>query len=227
MTMKRVFLFMLGCLMCGAMNAQHQQLFDEFRQEVGDQAEMFAGKVEPGYPSTVYINHPYWMSDSFLQGDVRYHGMLHKDVSMRYDAYQKQLVVKTPVKGSNVCVPMDGVETFTLGGKHYERRNGEFVAILYSSPRMELMERMEVSMREKFVDNEKVQYEFKSKMGYCLLHGGQAHDVTNLKSVSKLYPDIKKELKQFAKKYYLDFKENRSLSLTTLVKHADELSGQK
>ena len=225
--MKRVFLFMLGCLMCGAMNAQHQQLFDEFRQEVGDQAEMFAGKVEPGYPSTVYINHPYWMSDGFLQGDVRYHGMLYKDVSMRYDAYQKQLVVKTPVKGSNVCVPMDGVETFTLGGRHYERRNGEFVAILYSSPRMELMERMEVSMREKFVDNEKVQYEFKSKMGYCLLHGGQAHDVTNLKSVSKLYPDIKKELKQFAKKYYLDFKENRSLSLTTLVKHADELSGQK
>lgn len=224
--MKRIFLLAIGCLICGVMKAQHQQIFDEFRQEVGDQAEMFAGKVEPGYPSTVYINHPYWLIDNFSQGDVVFRGLTYLNVSVRYDAYLKQLVVKTPVKRQNVSVPMDLVEKFTLGGIRYERRKGEFMAILYSSPRIELVQQMNVMMREKLVDNVKVQYEFKPTMKYCLYRDGQVYEVTNLKSVSKLYPHLKKELKQFAKKYHLDFKENRQLSLGTLVKYADEWVGQ-
>ena len=224
--MKRIFLLAIGCLICGVMKAQHQQIFDEFRQEVGDQAEMFAGKVEPGYPSTVYINHPYWLTDNFSQGDVVFRGLTYRNVSVRYDAYLKQLVVKTPVKRQNVSVPMDLVEKFTLGGIRYERRKGEFMAILYSSPRIELVQQMNVMMREKLVDNVKVQYEFKPTMKYCLYRDGRVYEVTNLKSVSKLYPHLKKELKQFAKKYHLDFKENRQLSLGTLVKYADEWVGQ-
>ena len=224
--MKRIFLLAIGCLICGVMKAQHQQIFDEFRQEVGDQAEMFAGKVEPGYPSTVYINHPYWLTDNFSQGDVVFRGLTYRDVSVRYDAYLKQLVVNTPVKRQNVSVPMDLVEKFTLGGIRYERRKGEFMAILYSSPRIELVQQMNVMMREKLVDNVKVQYEFKPTMKYCLYRDGQVYEVTNLKSVSKLYPHLKKELTQFAKKYHLDFKENRQLSLGTLVKYADEWVGQ-
>ena len=224
--MKRIFLLAIGCLICGVMKAQLQQIFDEFRQEVGDQAEMFAGKVEPGYPSTVYINHPYWLTDNFSQGDVVFRGLTYRNVSVRYDAYLKQLVVKTPVKRQNVSVPMDLVEKFTLGGIRYERRKGEFMAILYSSPRIELVQQMNVMMREKLVDNVKVQYEFKPTMKYCLYRDGQVYEVTNLKSVSKLYPHLKKELKQFAKKYHLDFKENRQLSLGTLVKYADEWVGQ-
>ena len=224
--MKRIFLLAIGCLICGVMKAQHQQIFDEFRQEVGDQAEMFAGKVESGYPSTVYINHPYWLTDNFSQGDVVFRGLTYRDVSVRYDAYLKQLVVNTPVKRQNVSVPMDLVEKFTLGGVRYERRKGEFMAILYSSPRIELVQQMNVMMREKLVDNVKVQYEFKPTMKYCLYRDGQVYEVTNLKSVSKLYPHLKKELKQFAKKYHLDFKENRQLSLGTLVKYADEWVGQ-
>lgn len=224
--MKRIFLLAIGCLICGVMKAQHQQIFDEFRQEVGDQAEMFAGKVESGYPSTVYINHPYWLTDNFSQGDVVFRGLTYRDVSVRYDAYLKQLVVNTPVKRQNVSVPMGLVEKFTLGGIRYERRKGEFMAILYSSPRIELVQQMNVMMREKLVDNVKVQYEFKPTMKYCLYRDGQVYEVTNLKSVSKLYPHLKKELKQFAKKYHLDFKENRQLSLGTLVKYADEWVGQ-
>lgn len=224
--MKRIFLLAIGCLMCGSVSAQHQELFDEFRQEVGDQAEMFSGKVEPGYPAVLYATFPYLVSDDFLTGDVVFNGLTYREVPLRYDVYQKQLVVRTPVKRSNVYVPMDKVEKFTLGGINYERRDGEFVAVLYSSPRMELVERVNVFMEEDIVDNVSYKIQFKRDVEYFLLCDGQAHEVAKLKSVSKLYPDIKKELKQFAKKYHLDFKENRQLSLTTLVKYVDELVGQ-
>ena len=69
--MKRTFLIVLGCLLCGIMKAQQQQrLFEEFLREAGDHAEMFQGKIEYGYPPNIYLNLPYWTFDDFVQGDV-------------------------------------------------------------------------------------------------------------------------------------------------------------
>ena len=100
--MKHIFLWMLGCLFCGVVNAQEHRRFDEFLREAGDRAEMFVGKMVTGYASTVFINHPYWLSDEFLVGEVRYKGMLYKNVLLRYDAFLNQLVVKTPEMQANV-----------------------------------------------------------------------------------------------------------------------------
>ncbi|MBQ8266642.1 MAG: hypothetical protein IJY60_02930 [Bacteroides sp.] len=222
--MKKRIIFCVLCSLLGVMaQAQHQQLFDEFRKEVGDQAEMFAGKVEPGYPPTIYTNHPYWMSSDFVSGDVMFNGRLYRSVPLRFDAFLQQLVVNTPVKRSNVIVPMEQVEKFIVDGIEYSRRNDEFVAILYSSPRMELVEKVHVTVKEGLVDNARVQYEFKRNVKYYLLRGGQMLEVGNLKSVMKLFPGLKKELKSFAKMHYLDFKVHRQSSLISTIKYADGL----
>ena len=150
--MKKTLLLIVGCLMCGKMHAQHQQLFDEYRRKAGDQAEMFVGKVEPGYPPTVYYNHPYWMFDEFFPGEVVFKGRLYRNVPVRYDAYLKCLVVNTPVKRSNVYVPMHSVEKFVLGGTEFSRRNGEIMAILFSNSRMELVEQVNIILKEEFME---------------------------------------------------------------------------
>ena len=152
--MKFFLIFAIGCLLCGSVKAQHQPLFDEYVREAGDQAELFTGKIESGYPSMIYTNHPYWLNQEFCIGEVLYKGLLYKQVSLRYDAYLQQLVVNTPVKRSHVYVPMDRVERFKLEGTEYARRNGEFMALLYSSPRMELVEQVQVSLKEELVDED-------------------------------------------------------------------------
>ena len=224
--MKRMFLLAIGCLMCIGLKAQGQQLFDEYRREAGDQAEMFVGKAEPGYPSTIYMNHPYWLFDEFSSGNVVYNGLSYKNVSLRFDAYLQQLVVNTPVKHSNVYVPMDLVEKFTLGDTEYARRNGEFMAILYSTPRMELVEQVQVTMKERLVDNAKVKREFKREVKYYLLRGGMTHEVSTLKSLIKLYPGRKKALKSYAKAQNLDYQTHRQSALIMTVKYIDELLQQ-
>ena len=224
--MKRMFLLAIGCLMCIGLKAQHQQLFDEYRLEAGDQAEIFVGKAEPGYSSTIYMNHPYWLFDEFSPGNVVYNGLSYKNVSLRFDAYLQQLVVNTPVKHSNVYVPMDRVEKFTLGDTEYARRNGEFMAILYSSPRMELVEQVQVTMKERMVDNTKVKREFKREVKYYLLRGGMTHEVSTLKSLIKLYPGRKKALKSYAKVQNLDYQTHRQSALIMTVKYIDELLQQ-
>ena len=222
--MKKRIIFCVLCSLLGVMaQAQHQQLFDEFRKEAGDHAEMFVGKMEVGYPYTVYTNHPYWLSDEFVPGDIVFDGRMYRNVPLRFDAFLQQLVVNTPVKRSNIMVPMEQVEKFVVDGIEYSRRNDEFVAILYSSPRMELVEQVHVTVKEGLIDNARVQYEFKRNVKYYLLRGGQMLEVGNLKSVMKLFPGLKKELKSFAKMHYLDFKVHRQSSLISTIKYADGL----
>lgn len=224
---KRVFILTAVCLLCGTMKAQQQQrLFEEYLKEAGDQAEMFIGKIEHGYPSTVYLKHPYWIVEDFLQGDVWYNGRLYQNVLLRYDAYLHQLVVKTPIKKSNVCVQMQLVEKFIMDDIEYSRRNGEFMAIHVSTPRLELVERMQIQTKEELVGTEKVQNEFRRKVKYYVLRDGQMHEVDKMKSVIKLFPDLKKELKLFAKMNQLNFKVHRQSSLVSMIKYADELLAQ-
>ena len=224
--MKRIVLLAVGCLLCGEARSQHQQLFDGYLREAGDQAEMFVGKAEAGYPPTIYFSHPYWLFNEFFPGDVKYNGVTYRNVPLRFDAYLQQLVVNTPVKRSNVCVPMHLVESFTLGGTEYARRNGEFMAILFDSPRMELVEWVHIMLKEEQVDKGKVMYDFKREVKYFVLRGGKTHEVDKLKKVLKLYPGIRGELRRFAKQHSLNFKEHRQSSLIQMVRYADELLSQ-
>ena len=223
--MKKRIIFCVLCSLLGVMaQAQHQQLFDEFRKEVGDQAEMFAGKVELGYPPTIYTNHPYWMSGDFVTGDIVFNGRLYRSVPLRFDAFLQQLVVNTPVKRSNIMVPMERVEKFVVDGIEYSRRYGEFMAILYSSPRMELVEQIHCYPSNQIIENNTQGFQqFNRKQNYFLIRDGVIFQVNKLKSVRKLFPEHKKVLKQFAKNYHLDFKANQQSSLITIVKYADEL----
>lgn len=224
--MKRTLILIAGCLMCGKMSAQHQGLFDEYRRKAGDQAEMFVGKVEPGYPPTLYSSHPYWLFDEFFPGDVVYNGLLYKGVPVRYDAYLKRLVVNTPVKRTPVYVPMDKVEKFTLGGTEYSWRYGEIVAVLFSSMRMELVEQVNVTLKENLMPKGQVMYDFNRDVRYYVLRGGEYYEVDKLKSVVKLFPGREKMLKRYAKENALDFKLHRQSALITIMKYADELLAQ-
>lgn len=223
---KHILLLIAVCFCCGTVKAQQQELFDEYLREAGDRAEMFIGKIERGYPTTIYVNHPYWLFEDFLTGNVTYNGKLYRNMLMRFDAYQQQLVVKTPVKQSNVCVTMHLVERFTMEGTEYARRNGEFMAILVNTPRMELVEQVNVSLKEEIMETQKVRNEFKRKVKYYVLRDGRMYEVDKMKSVVKLFPEWKKELKHFAKMYNLNFKEHRQSSLMSMVKYADELLAQ-
>ena len=85
-----------------------------------------------------------------------------------------------------------------------------------------MVEQMRVSLKEN-MNHDKLQYEFKRKATYYLLSDGRMHEISNMRSVLKLYPGFEKELKRFAKVNNLDFREARLYSLISMVKYAGEL----
>lgn len=223
----RKTLLMLSWLLGGTLYAQQSQvLFDQYCREAGDHAELFSGKVERGYSPTVYMNHPYWLFDHFIPGEVIYKGVLYKRVTLRYDAYLKQLVVNTPEKHTNVWVEMPNVESFKMGGTDYVRHNGEFVARLVHTSRMDLMEQVHCTVKEEVSGKNTSVYTFDRKVKYFLVRNGQSHEVTNLKSVQKLFPGRKRELKRYAKEKMLDFKQHRQSALIMVTKYANQLLEQ-
>lgn len=217
------FLLVVGCFLCGEVKGQAQQIFDEYLQKIGDHSELYVGKVEYGYPSTAYMEHPYWGSDDFQQGTVVFNGRLYRDVWLRFDAYLQQLVVRTPVKGAFVCVPMQQVDRFALDGMEFVRRNDKFVALLFEGNRVELVELLSVYRKERVIGVDKAQYGFKREAKYYVLSDKEMREVKNLKSVLSLYPGIKRELKAFAKAGQLNFKEHRRTSLASMIKYAEGL----
>jgi hypothetical protein len=68
-----------------------------------------------------------------------------------------------------------------------------------------------------------LKYRFDKIVKYFVLSEGRKYEVSKLRSVQKIYPNIKKELKRFSKQNRLDFKEHRKSSLASLMKYADEL----
>ncbi len=224
--MKQVLLFVVGCMMCASVKAQHQQVLDEYLREAGDFSELFVGKLEVGYSPAVFRDFPYLISDEFVKGDVMYNGLWYRNVLMRYDAYLKQLVVNTPERQMNVSVPMHAVDKFILKGTSYERRDDAIVAVLFSSPHMELIEQVDFFMYEDIMSKVSFRYSFFRSVKYFVLREGEKHEVGKLRSVLKLYPSIKKELKRFAKINRLDFSEGRKYSLVSLIKYTDELLTQ-
>lgn len=220
--LKRIFLLAIGCSLFGVVKAQHQDLFDEYLREVGDRSELFIGKMEQGYSPLTYKNHPYWLGEDFLMGEVIYKGLLYRNVLLRYDGFQKQLVVKTPVKQSDVCVPMHLVERFTIGGTSYIAPEDEFMAVLHDGSRIKLLEQMRIKMKED-TEQALVQYEFRIEMKYYVWCDGRLSEVSKMRSILKLYPGLEKELKRFAKMNKLNFREDRKASLVSILKYVDEL----
>lgn len=221
--MKYIILLIVCCSLFGEVKGQTQQLFDEYMNKVGDHSELYMGKVEYGYPSTVYMDHPYWMSDDFLEGTVVFNGLLYRNVWFRFDAYLQQLVVKTPVKGAFVCVPMQKVDGFAWGDMKFIRWNDKFVSLLFDGNRVKLVEQQQLYRKERVTDADRAQYGFRRDVKYYVLSDKGEYEVDKLKSVLKLYPEIKKELKTFANMNRLDFKEYRSSSLVSMIKYAEAL----
>lgn len=222
----RTFLLVVGCLLCVTLKAQHQSLFEEYRREAGTHAAMFMGKLENGYPLTVYKNQPYWSAfGQFAVGEVMYNGLLYTNLSLRYDAFLKQLIVSTE-QGMHVCVQMDLVESFRIEEVPFVRRSGEFVALLYGSPQVELVEVLHCLPEDVFGEDRKSRQSFAREQKYYLLKDGEKHEVAKLNSILKLFPMYKKELKRFAKQYNLDFKEHRQSSLKTMIEYADSLASK-
>ena len=226
--MKSRLLLYLIITCCIPLKAQESPVKNYF-QQAGYHAEIYNGKMEDIYNPRRYRNLPYYMSSDFVESSIVYRKNLYPSQRVRLDLFKEQLVVVPPGKQPIVLAPSN-VEKVYMYGKTFvwlslpkgsELKDGYYMQ-LFDGEKMQLFCKEKYDIR-KSLQSEYVTFHFEHEIKHYLFYNDRYRAVKNKDSFSKIFPQYKKQINQFAKDHKLDFKKDPNGSLTSLAAYCENL----
>ena len=210
----------------------------DYYSSASDFARLYVGAIEPQYPKSLWHDMPYYKGTTDMYpGRVSYHGVVYDDVQLRFDQL-KQCVVVLPPGEKVICLPeQEYIDWFEMDGHRYvhdPEDGSRFAALLcdgkatgsHEANDMRLYHSVwKVYSGDHAFEGKKFQKTLTTEELYTLVTpGGEMYHVKGASDIAKLFPEQKKQIRQFAKKNHLKFsKSRREGSLVTLVR---SLSGK-
>ena len=211
-----------ACMMVAIQDVGAQEYFSS----ASDFARLYVGAIEPQYSKSLWHDMPYYKGDTDMyKGRISYHGVVYDDVQLRFDQLKQCVVILSP-EGRVVCLPeQEFVDWFEMDGHRYVHDpedslryasllcDGESNGIrLYHSV-------WKTYGRESNFGGKKYLKTLNTEEYYTLITSdGEKHHVKRASDVAKLFPEQKKQIKQFAKKNRLSFsKREREKSLVKVI----------
>ena len=219
--MKKYWLVFV-CMMAVVQHVGAQEYFSS----ASDFARLYVGPVEPQYPKSLWHDMPYYKGNTNMyKGRISYHGVVYEDVKLRFDQYMQRVVVLPP--GERVlCMPeQEFIDWFEMDGNKYVRDpedGSRFASLLSdgSSNGIRLYHSVwKTDGRERTFGGTKYLKTLNTEEFYTLITSdGVMHHVKRASDVAKLFPEQKKQIKQYAKKNHLSFsKSEREKSLVKVI----------
>ena len=190
-------------------------------------ARLYMGVVEPQYQTWLWHDNPYYKDNTNMyDGRISYYGVVYDHVQLRFDQLKQQVVVLSPEE-SVVCLPEQAhIDWFEMDGHRYVHDPEDSTRYAYllsdgSTNGVGLYHCVwKVYNGERVFDRNTYQKVLSTEEHYTLTTpNGEAHHVKRASDVARLFPEQKKQIKQFAKKQHLSFsKSDREQSLAKVVK---------
>ena len=198
----------------------------DYFSSASDFARLYVGAIEPQYQKSLWHDVPYYKdSTSLYEGRVSYYGVVYDKVQLRFDQLEQRLVVLSPV-GNYLCLPeQEHIDWFEMDGHRYVHDPEDSSRYAYllcdgSTNGIRLYHSVwKVYDGEKNFGGKKYLKTLNTFEQYTLItpEGGLYH-VKRASDVAKLFPEQKKQIRQFAKRNHLSFsKRKREKSLVRLV----------
>ena len=203
----------------------------DFFNSASDFARLYVGAVEPQYSKSLWYDIPYYKGNADMyKGRVSYHGVVYEDVQLRFDQL-KQCVVVLPPGEKVLCLPeQEFIDWFEMDGHKYvhdPEDSTRYASLLCdgSTNGIRLYHSVwKTYGRERTFEGKKYLQTLNVEEQYTLITSdGEMHHVKRASDVAKLFPEQKKQIKQFAKKNRLSFSKNKREN--SLVKVIESLSG--
>ena len=199
-----------------------------YLQQAGDHAALYQGRIQTLTITRDWVGHPYLNDAEFHEGQVSYCGVLYPSVQLRYDIFNQQLEVLSPVGKHIILAVRENVDYFVLNGMQFQRRGDRYVGVAYGGRNLSL----EVLYDKVRAADENIEGQMKKKMKSTVsyvLHDAQGdHTAKNLKSITKLYPQYKKHLEAFSLNQGLRYRrDSRLASLAACSRFVDEAIPQE
>ena len=219
----RKYGLIFACMMAVSQYVGAQEYFSS----ASDFARLYVGAVEAQYQKTLWHDIPYYNGNTNLyKGRISYSGVVYDDVQLRFDQL-KQCVIVLPPGERVLCLPeQDFVDWFEMDGRRFVRDPEDslrYASLLCDgkSNGVRLYHSMwKFYNGQRGVVGEKYTLStLRTLEHYTLLTpGGENYHVERASDVAKVFPDQKKQIKQFARKNHLSFsKSKREQSLAKVV----------
>ena len=201
-------------------------------QEHSNYARLYVGAVEPQYQSWLWYDNPYYKENTNVyHGRISYYGVVYDDVLLRFDQYRQRVVVLSP-GGLVFCVPdQEFVDWFEMDGHRYvhnPKDNSQYAALLCDGStngiRLYYHEWKVYNGYKKIVGENSSVMTLRTQNFYSLMTpDGMMHPVKRASDVAKLFPEQKKQIKQFVRQNHLSFSKSKQES--SLMKVVESISG--
>ena len=201
-------------------------------QEHSNYARLYVGAVEPQYQSWLWYDNPYYKENTNVyHGRISYYGVVYDDVLLRFDQYRQRVVVLSP-GGLVFCVPdQEFVDWFEMDGHRYvhnPKDSSQYAALLCDGStngiRLYYHEWKIYNGYKKIVGENSSVMTLRTQNFYSLMTpDGMMHPVKRASDVAKLFPEQKKQIKQFVRQNHLSFSKSKQES--SLVKVVESISG--
>ena len=198
----------------------------EYFSAASDYARLYVGAVEPQYQTSLLYDIPYYKGQTkTYKGRISYYGVVYDNVELRFDQLAQRVVVLSPV-GNVFCLPeQEHVDWFEMDNHrfvHDPEDNTRFAAQLCDGSQNGI--RLYHSVWKYYggniaISERKVLKNLNSQEHYTLLMpDGEIHHVKHAKDITRLFPEQKSQIKQFAKQNSLSFsKKKRENSLAKVM----------
>ena len=216
------YLVAFACIMAVVQHVVAQEFF----HSASDFARLYVGAVEPQYSKSLWYDIPYYKGNADMyKGRVSYHGVVYEDVQLRFDQL-KQCVVVLPPGQKVLCMPdQEFIDWFEMDGHKYvhdPEDSTRYASLLCdgSTNGVRLYHSVwKTYGRERSFEGKKYLQTLNVEEQYTLITSdGEIHHVKRASDVAKLFPEQKKQIKQFAKKNRLSFsKSKREKSLAQVI----------
>jgi hypothetical protein len=222
------YFFVFACIMMVVQNVKAQEYFSS----ASDFARLYIGEVEPQYLLSAWRDIPYYKGTTDLyEGRISYHGVVYDHVKLRFDQLEQRVVILSPI-GNVFCIPeQKHVDWFEMDGQrfvHDPEDDSRYAALLSdgSANGTRLYHSVwKVLNGESTFGERKYRKYLATKEHYTLVTpDDRVYHVRSASNIAKIFPEQKKEIKQFAKKNRLSFSKSKRES--SLVKVVESLNGR-
>lgn len=197
-----------------------------YQRAAGDYAVLYQGMLESEIDMRFWVDHPYMDNDEFQVGEVCFQNLVYKEIKMRYNIVDNQLIVASPHMNAKIVVDMNDVSWFTMTGKLFipnEKKlcfdkqlfKGNHVSLFYNA------------QKKKGVPVAKDRKEYNV---YDLLETfymdfrGQRYIINRMKDIYKVFPEHKSALRKYVNRLELEFNSGyKQNSLQLVMSYLDTL----
>ena len=206
-------------------NAQDSPVINYLKQ-ASDFAEIYNGRIEPVYHSLIYENFPYYNNSDFTDATIIFRDNYYPNQKVRLDLYKEQLIILPQEKRHGIILSSQNVNKVLIYNRTFVVLNPQKDYGIKKGYYIQLFEGKKIQLyrKEYFSIRQKQNYEsFDLNINHYLFFNDRYYSVKNKGSLSKIFPQYKKQINQYVKNNKLKFGKNAESGLSSLAAYCEEL----